>query len=141
MFSVQDVGPGLARRVDPVERSGYVRPHLPLAPRTGAIDAHRRTRLWGELLELAWEEQRGPRRRGPEATLQLSHIRDDSLGRGRSHGRYTAMEEDGKISSISGGRRDIGLVRRAAVAVLPGGAWDPEEDRELVVLQVCSVRG
>lgn len=40
------------------------------------------------------------------------------------------------VSTSSHGNRDVGLARRAAVAVLGSGPWSPEKNRELVMLQV-----
>lgn len=40
------------------------------------------------------------------------------------------------VDGSNGIRRDLELARRAAVAVLDGGLWNPQENRELVIMQV-----
>lgn len=84
----------------------------------------RRVRLWSALLELAWDpstQEHGGRKH--DAGVQGS-------------GAVQADKKKSSRSNVNSSKRDLGLARRAAVAVLDGGRWDPQKNRELVVMQV-----
>lgn len=85
----------------------------------------RRARLWSTLLELAWEpstQEQGGRKHDPGV---------QSNGAGKADNYMNSSK-----SRMKSNKRDLRLARRAAVAVLDGGKWDPQKNRELVVMQV-----
>ncbi|CAB1101364.1 unnamed protein product [Ectocarpus sp. CCAP 1310/34] len=82
----------------------------------------RLVRIWFALLELAWDQSQ---------TQQ---------GSGNKKARNGGMSAT-NASSSDGDARDVGLARKAAVAVLRSGPWSPEKNRELLVLQAQLMLG